>query len=318
MNGLSEFNQNTLRSVRNIAILEGFGYIQYRFISAKLQNGQSILRPPRYAWHFVPHSTLVPITPVYRLSKPMSITLQEVLSTQKSNYLEGWGLLRYTNGSIEFTPDFGPLSEDHPHAGWTVIKATLPGLRTQEAKGRVRFKGSSSYHKPVQLISLVMFFMLMLSMRFGLMVDGTDSTLVSKWSEAGLPMPWPEIQSAYTPSIISTVSLPEFKTFKGRGVSPLEHGEDAGAEEQIPLSLVVLGLYSNQESAIQNSSYYKQQGYETLVFTRKVFAGRELFAIAIPYRGFEPLVYLKEIQSKLIPHAWLLESDAMPSAFVTS
>ncbi len=98
----------------------------------------------------------------------------------------------------------------------------------------------------------------------------------------------------------------------------MEHGEDAGAEEQIPLSLVVLGLYSNQESAIQNSSYYKQQGYETLVFTRKVFAGRELFAIAIPYRGFEPLVYLKEIQSKLIPHAWLLESDAMPSAFVTS
>ena len=318
MNNLSEFDPKRLRSVRKTAILKGFGYIQYRFLSAKFQAGASRLTSPRYAWFFVPQADpKYPGAIVYTLPMTMNLALQEVLSNQRPVYVEGWGLLTYTRGSIELTPDSGPLSQDHPHAGWPEIKLTATSRNIQGVKGRVRFAPQTFYHKSLQLVGAFTFLILLLGMRFGLMVDGTDDAVASKWSLAGLPSALPVIKSSYTPSILSPALRAGLNSDQGIGISPLERGEDANAEKQLPMNLVVLGLYSNEDLAIQNSLRYKQYGYETMVFARRVFGGRELFAIGIPYRGFEPLVYLKEIQNKLLPYAWLLDNVAISSAVAT-
>lgn len=326
-----ELDQKGLRKIRSWAILEGFGSVQYRIVGAGFRRDEAKIRPPKYQWYFVQGSILDTFNaPIFTLPKPLEQALVDVGASKGSIHLENWGLLRYTRQGIELIPDAGPLADDHPHAGWVPVSISqeTAGLgpfaitRRNTKVPSVKAAGGMLRSSPKLLHSLAAGFLwlsLLGGLRVGLMGDGVEPAFTTgwaetKWAKAGWLAEWAELRSFYVPLILRPAASIQGKAngLVGNN-SPLEMGEDPSAWKAWPIRLIVLGLYSRHEGAEQWRESYEAQGYEAMIFERRVPGKGLLFAVALPYRGYEPVQFLKHIRKHLLLDAWLLpEKDSFP------
>jgi hypothetical protein len=167
---------------------------------------------------------------------------------------------------------------------------------------------------------------LLVGLRFGLMGDGVEPAFTAgwaknSWSLTGIPEHWFELRSSYVPEILNAPSTIPMNApgFSGN-YSPLERGEDLNAQNTLPLHWVVLGLYSSNEGAEHWRDIYLRSGQEVVIFQRRVPGKGLLFAVALPYRGFEPAPFLKHIRKTVLSDAWLLSAkeSAGPSPEISS
>lgn len=306
-----ELDPKGLRAVRSMAPLLGYGAIQYRMFGAVLRPEESKIRPPKYCWVFVP-GTDAPskVAPSWFIADELKQALITVEASKGTLYLEGWGLLRYTHQGIELIPDAGPLAEDHPHSGWVaVLIPQRPSAIVSQAlvrSARWRLSLMTSW------IAGGLWLGLLVGLRFGLMGDGVEPTFNAGWAKNAWPQTagvedWFELRSSYVPEILNA---PSALSMKGRGFtgnhSPLEMGEDLNAENNLPLFWVVLGLYSSNDGAKHWQDLYQKEGQEAVIFERQIPGKGLLHAVALPYRGFDPVPFLKHIRKHVLTDAWLL------------
>lgn len=328
-------DQQGLRQIRYLATIEGYGYVQYRMVGAGCRRDAGIIRAPYYLWVFVPGLEVVkPHCPRFILSDSLKRALLNAEACKGSQYLEGWGLLRYTHHGIELIPDAGALADDHPHAGWapvsipsriasqlTSITSPRPLTEVAEPRGS-RHRGSPDFRTSSKLLPTLMagflWFCLLGGVRVGLTGDGVEPAFTAGWAQAQWPLSykatteslanWAELRSFYVPLVLSpAVPVQMHADPSVWACSPLEVGEDPIAMEELPLRLVVLGLYSSREGASQWQATYRARGYQALIYGRQVPGRGILFAVALPYRGLEPLQFLRQVRSQLLEDAWLLE-----------
>lgn len=328
-------DQQGLRQIRSRAIIEAYGHVQYRVVGSVMRLDEPFLRAPYYRWVFVSGVELgTPQSPMFVLPDALKEALWSAEACQGSQYLEGWGLFRYTACGIELIPDAGPLAEDHPHAGWlpvsipsrrvspgdhgaqTLTREAFVGSRGSRPKGSLDFRISSRL-----LLTLVAGFLwisLLGGLRVGLMGDGVEPVFRAGWAQAHWPSTlnasaeslthWAALRSVYVPGILSSaVSVPKQTNSSALNSSPLEIGEDPNVGETMPRRLVVLGLYSSRDGAFQWQATYRRRGYEAMIYRRKVPGKGILFAVALPYQGLNPLQFLRQVRTHLLRDAWLLE-----------
>jgi len=306
-----ELDPKGLRAVRSTASLPGYGSIQYRMFGAVLRPEESKIRPPRYCWVFVPGPDAPSKeAPSWFIADDLKQALITVEASKGTLYLEGWGLLRYTHQGVELIPDAGPLAEDHPHSGWVPV-STPQGSSVIVPKALVP-SARSSFRLMTSWIAGGLWLGLLVGLRFGLMGDGVEPTFAAgwaknAWSQTGGLEHWFELQSSYVPEILNapTVLPMNGLSFSGN-YSPLETGEDLNAEHTLPLYWVVLGLYSSNKGAEHWRAIYLNIGHEAVIFERRVPGKGLLHAVALPYRGFDPVPFLKHIRKHLLSDAWLL------------
>ena len=306
-----ELDPTGLRAVRSSASLLGYGTVQYRMFGAVLRPEEAKVRPPKYHWVFVPGpDALAGHFPQWSIADDLKQALLTVEVSKSTWYLDGWGLLRYTDQGIELVPDAGPLAEDHPHSGW--LPVSIPQL-TPEFQPQTLVR---SARRPFTIMTSwaagVLWLGLLVGLRFGLMGDGVEPAFTAGWSrvswpQIGISEHWFEPRSTYVPEVLHAPSTLPTNAFGSSGNhSPLETGADLHTERCLPLHWVVLGLYSSNEGAEPWRALYQKGGYEAVIFERRVPGKGLLHAVALPYRGFDPAPFLRHIRKHVLSDAWLL------------
>ncbi|MFM8512569.1 MAG: hypothetical protein ACKOBI_02345, partial [Bacteroidota bacterium] len=211
---------------------------------------------------------------------------------------------------VELIPDAGPLAEDHPHSGWVAV--SIPQRSSAIAPQALVRSARWPLSLMTSWIAGVLWVGLLVGLRFGLMGDGVEPTFTAGWAKNARPQTagvedWFELRSSYVPEILNA---PSALSMKGLGFtgnhSPLEMGEDLNAENNLPLFWVVLGLYSSNDGAKHWQDLYQKEGQEAVIFERQIPGKGLLHAVALPYRGFDPVPFLKHIRKHVLSDAWLL------------
>jgi hypothetical protein len=328
MGHCTELNQAGLRTIRSWANLDGFGCIQYRMVGAVLRTTEARIRPPKYTWYFVRDnkSEASDAAPTFTLPNFLKEALLEVESTNGSVHLEHWGLFRSTKQGIELLPDPGPLADDHPHAGWVPVPLSTiahsnvfqSGRQSQAIKLPTVSKsgglGRVSSRFMVSIVAGMVWIGLLGAFRLMLVGDGVEPSTSTRWAKeqwvkAGLLVEWIEPRAFYTPAFLNSAGVLRDEKPRSETInSPLEIGEDPSAEQMSPTHFIVLGLYSSPDLAEHWRKVYQFQGFDAIIFERRVSGKGLLFTVALPYHGIQPLHYLKTIRRSLIPEAWLLDA----------
>jgi len=306
-----ELDQKGLRAVRSSASLLGYGTIQYRMCGAVLRPEEAKIRPPKYHWVFVPGpDASADRSPQWFIAEDLKQALGTVEGSQSTLYLDGWGLLRYTDQGIELVPDPGPLAEDHPHSGWLPVSIPQPSL---DFKPQAPLRSARrSFAVMTSWAAGLMWIGLLAGLRLGLMGDGVEPAFTAGWAKAsglqfGIFGHWIEPRSRYVPEVLHAPSaLPMHALGSPGNSSPLETGADLHIDRSLPLHWVVLGLYSSNEGAEHWRALYQGGGHEAVIFERRVPGKGLLHAVALPYRGFDPAPFLKHIRKHVLSDAWLL------------